>query len=72
MVAVAVGWWKRRVGESGSGDRVHRVVGSNFGLRRKSPPEKFSGGGATVAGGGEGSPEKKVERERKYESVCVL
>ncbi|GJR58257.1 hypothetical protein Tco_1500419 [Tanacetum coccineum] len=36
---------ERRVRESGSGDRVHRVVGSNFGLRRKSPPEKFSGGG---------------------------
>ncbi|GKE49587.1 hypothetical protein Tco_1480845, partial [Tanacetum coccineum] len=43
----------RRVVESGSGDRIDPVTRSLFGLRRKSPPEKFSGGGgmvATVAG----------------------
>ncbi|GJZ66451.1 hypothetical protein Tco_0623147 [Tanacetum coccineum] len=39
------GGGKWRVRESGSGDRVDPEVGSVFGLRRKSPPEKFSGGG---------------------------
>ncbi|GJS35077.1 hypothetical protein Tco_0533459 [Tanacetum coccineum] len=57
-----------RVRESGSGDRVDPLMGSLFGLAGKIPPEKFSGGGATVAGGGEGSPEKKVERER---CMCI-
>ncbi|GKA26047.1 reverse transcriptase domain-containing protein [Tanacetum coccineum] len=50
-----VWWWRgfgggdggviRRVEESGVGDRVDRVTRNDFGLRRKSPPEKFSGGG---------------------------
>ncbi|GJW02857.1 hypothetical protein Tco_1561713 [Tanacetum coccineum] len=46
-----------RVGESDLGDRVDQFMRFIFGLGRKSPPEKFSGGGgmvATVAGGGAG------------------
>ncbi|GKG59084.1 hypothetical protein Tco_0602793, partial [Tanacetum coccineum] len=48
-------WWRRwvsggggkwRMRESGSGDRVDPLMGSIFGLRRKNPPEKFSGGGS--------------------------
>ncbi|GJR27698.1 hypothetical protein Tco_1103930 [Tanacetum coccineum] len=61
------GGGERRVRESGSGDRVHRVVGSLFGLAGKIPPEKFSGGG-------EGSPEigEEDEWEREFsESVGV-
>ncbi|GJV45353.1 hypothetical protein Tco_1429889 [Tanacetum coccineum] len=34
-----------RVGESDYGDRADPIARSLFGLRRKSPPEKFSGGG---------------------------
>ncbi|GKA34863.1 hypothetical protein Tco_0721292, partial [Tanacetum coccineum] len=54
MVAVAVGWWKWRVGESELVDRIDRRMGSLFGLRRICPPEKFSGGGEwwPAAGGG--------------------
>ncbi|GJY10726.1 hypothetical protein Tco_0378911 [Tanacetum coccineum] len=50
----------RRVEESGCGDRIDPVMRSVFGVGRKSPPEKFSGGGdvvAVVAGGWEGRPE---------------
>ncbi|GJV83453.1 putative ribonuclease H-like domain-containing protein [Tanacetum coccineum] len=45
MEVVTVGWQRWRVEESGVGDRVDPEVGSVFGLRRKYPPEKFSGGG---------------------------
>ncbi|GJY11448.1 hypothetical protein Tco_0379633 [Tanacetum coccineum] len=38
----------RRVEESGCGDRIDPVMRSVFGVGRKSPPEKFSGGGATA------------------------
>ncbi|GKE55432.1 hypothetical protein Tco_1494617, partial [Tanacetum coccineum] len=37
-------------GASGVVDRVDRNDGESFGLRRKNPPEKFSGGGGMVAG----------------------
>ncbi|GJV50769.1 retrovirus-related pol polyprotein from transposon TNT 1-94 [Tanacetum coccineum] len=65
-------WWRgcggvgggyRRVEESGVVDRVHRVVGSLFGLAGKIPPEKFSGGGATVAGGGGVAGEERVDQD---------
>ncbi|GJW10254.1 hypothetical protein Tco_1576081 [Tanacetum coccineum] len=40
-------WWRRwRVEESGCGDRIDPVRRSVFGVGRKSPPEKFSGGGS--------------------------
>ncbi|GJU47828.1 hypothetical protein Tco_1217383 [Tanacetum coccineum] len=42
-----------RVRESDGGDRIDRSDGESFGLRRKNPPEKFSGGG-----GGRRLPEK--------------
>ncbi|GJZ51666.1 reverse transcriptase domain-containing protein [Tanacetum coccineum] len=47
VVVVTVGWWRveERVGEREYGERVDRVTRINFGVRRKSPPEKFSGGG---------------------------
>ncbi|GKF00554.1 hypothetical protein Tco_0023904, partial [Tanacetum coccineum] len=38
-------------GASGIVDRVDPEVGSVFGLRRKNPPEKFSGGGGGGSGG---------------------
>nr|GFC06568.1 hypothetical protein [Tanacetum cinerariifolium] len=44
-----VGW---RVGESGVDDWVDRSEGNKFGFAGKSPPERFSGGGRVVAGGG--------------------
>ncbi|GJX14777.1 hypothetical protein Tco_0206535 [Tanacetum coccineum] len=63
---------KTRVRASEYDERVDRVTRINFGVRRKSLPEKFSGGGATVmagSGGGDGGrrwlPEiKGRERER--------
>ncbi|GJU33503.1 putative reverse transcriptase domain-containing protein [Tanacetum coccineum] len=59
---------KWRVEESGSGDRVDPEVGSVFGLRRKSPPEKFSGGGEWWPAAGELAGEEgwrgRVERDR--------
>ncbi|GKD69156.1 hypothetical protein Tco_1323246, partial [Tanacetum coccineum] len=53
MEVVTVGWQRWRVEESGVGDRVDPEVGSVFGLRRKSPPEKFSGGGEWWPAAGE-------------------
>ncbi|GKD69450.1 hypothetical protein Tco_1323540, partial [Tanacetum coccineum] len=58
-VVLEVIWWGGRVTAAGgvvgsrvtasdSGDRVDRVSGSIFGVGRKSPPEKFSGGGGVV------------------------
>nr|GFB72540.1 hypothetical protein [Tanacetum cinerariifolium] len=41
-----------RVRESDIRDRIDRKVGSIFGFAGKRPPEKFSGGGSVVAGGG--------------------
>ncbi|GJR06984.1 hypothetical protein Tco_0529968 [Tanacetum coccineum] len=49
---VGCGCWREggkkwRVAASGSGDRVHRLVGrSYFGLAGKIPSENFSGGGS--------------------------
>ncbi|GKG43829.1 hypothetical protein Tco_0482922, partial [Tanacetum coccineum] len=44
-----------RVEESDSGDRIDPLMRSLFGIRRKSPPEKYSDGdGVVVAGGGGG------------------
>ncbi|GKB25560.1 hypothetical protein Tco_0864961 [Tanacetum coccineum] len=44
-------------GASGVVDRVDRSDGESFGLRRKNPPEKFSGGG-----GGRRLPDNVRER----------
>ncbi|GKF07218.1 hypothetical protein Tco_0041442 [Tanacetum coccineum] len=54
MMAGGVWWWRgfgggdggviRRVEENDMGDRIDRVVRNIFGVGRKSPPEKFSGG----------------------------
>ncbi|GKF04227.1 hypothetical protein Tco_0034895, partial [Tanacetum coccineum] len=49
-VVVTVRWWWWRVTESEYGDRVDPVVRTTFGVRRKNPPENFSGGGVVVAG----------------------
>ncbi|GKA22538.1 hypothetical protein Tco_0708500, partial [Tanacetum coccineum] len=71
-------WWQwvrwgviRRVEESGVGDRVDRVTRNDFGLRRKSPPEKFSGGGEWWPAAGESSPEKKGG-EGEYDTLQIL
>ncbi|GJY25117.1 hypothetical protein Tco_0399843 [Tanacetum coccineum] len=45
---------KARVGASGVDGRVYRVMRKLFEAHRKTPPEKFSGGGDVVAGGGRG------------------
>ncbi|GKG45625.1 hypothetical protein Tco_0498071, partial [Tanacetum coccineum] len=45
MMVMASGGVESRVRESDGGDRIDREMGRIFGLRRKSPPEKFSGGG---------------------------
>ncbi|GJX47298.1 hypothetical protein Tco_0272488, partial [Tanacetum coccineum] len=45
VAAVAAGGGNWRVEESGCGDRIDPVVRSVFGVGRRSPPEKFSGGG---------------------------
>ncbi|GJU23865.1 hypothetical protein Tco_1157207 [Tanacetum coccineum] len=52
-----------RVGASECGDRIDRVMGSIFGIRRKSPPEKFSGGGEWWPAAGELAGEDEWERE---------
>ncbi|GKA66820.1 putative ribonuclease H-like domain-containing protein [Tanacetum coccineum] len=75
MEVVTVGWQRWRVEESGVGDRVDPEVGSVFGLRRKSPPEKFSGGGATVAGGGRFAGEERCDnggefRNKEMDDFC--
>nr|GFD61825.1 hypothetical protein [Tanacetum cinerariifolium] len=41
-----------RVRESGVEDRIDRETRILFGFAGKIPPEKFSGGGRVVAGGG--------------------
>ncbi|GKB83315.1 hypothetical protein Tco_0950210, partial [Tanacetum coccineum] len=43
---------KTASGASGVDARVDRVTRKLFEAHRKTPPEKFSGGGAMVAGGG--------------------
>ncbi|GJR34347.1 hypothetical protein Tco_1210031, partial [Tanacetum coccineum] len=45
------GWRRRRVAESGYGDRVDPVTGTLFGVGRKSPSENFSGGGVVAVAG---------------------
>ncbi|GJS14148.1 hypothetical protein Tco_0408620 [Tanacetum coccineum] len=56
VVLVAVGQQpemrQRRVEESEYDERVDRAKRNHFGLHRKTPPEKFFGGGDVVAGGG--------------------
>ncbi|GJR88566.1 hypothetical protein Tco_0212577 [Tanacetum coccineum] len=46
--------WKRRVAASGNGDRVDRAMRNKFGLGRKTPLEKFSGGDEWWQAAGEG------------------
>ncbi|GJU83184.1 hypothetical protein Tco_1285549 [Tanacetum coccineum] len=70
---VGCGCWREggekwRVAASGSGDRVHRVVGSLFGLAGKIPSKNFSDGGSGGRRWGD-PPEKKVEREM-YNILC--
>ncbi|GJW94571.1 hypothetical protein Tco_0174243 [Tanacetum coccineum] len=57
------GWWWWRVEASEVVGRVDPVVGSIFGVGRKSPPEKFSGGGM-------GSPEIMEGREGRVKICC--
>ncbi|GKE34031.1 hypothetical protein Tco_1453353 [Tanacetum coccineum] len=51
MASLPEGEGKRRVAASGGGDRVDPVVGIVFDFGRKSPSEKFSGGGGVVVAG---------------------
>ncbi|GJR20600.1 hypothetical protein Tco_0969127 [Tanacetum coccineum] len=66
---VGCGCWREggekwRVAASGSGDRVHRVVGSLFGLAGKIPPENFSGGGSGGRRWGDPPEKKKMRMEQ--------
>ncbi|GKC42946.1 hypothetical protein Tco_1060668, partial [Tanacetum coccineum] len=67
-------WWFRwqrwRVAESEYGDRVDPLMRITFDLGRKSPPEKFSGGGAAVVAGGWPDPAAGEMGEREG-VVCV-
>ncbi|GKA08648.1 putative nucleotidyltransferase, ribonuclease H [Tanacetum coccineum] len=60
-----------RVRESDGRDRIHREVGSLFGLRRICPPENFSGGGEwwPAAGGGGRILGKKMSGREIYKCV---
>ncbi|GKF46497.1 hypothetical protein Tco_0136299, partial [Tanacetum coccineum] len=70
-------WWRgfgggdggviRRVKESDGGDQIDPVTRSLFGLRRKSPPKKFSGGGGSGRQRQElaGEDDRNLERERE-------
>ncbi|GKG16001.1 hypothetical protein Tco_0358324, partial [Tanacetum coccineum] len=58
MVAAVVGTAASREGgkmvrvrANGYGGWIDPVMGSDFGLGRKCPPEKFSGGGGMVVAG---------------------
>ncbi|GKE58878.1 hypothetical protein Tco_1498063, partial [Tanacetum coccineum] len=51
-VAAGGGGGKTQMEESEYDERVDRAKRNHFGLYRKTPPEKFSGGGDVVAGGG--------------------
>ncbi|GJX97829.1 hypothetical protein Tco_0353627 [Tanacetum coccineum] len=65
-------WW--RVAESGYGDRVDPVVRTTFGVRRKIPPENFSGGGGRnpVGEGGRRWGGMRGERERVDEDAKTV
>ncbi|GJS00368.1 hypothetical protein Tco_0316876 [Tanacetum coccineum] len=56
---------------SGCGDRIDPLMRSIFGLRRKSPPENFSGGGVVMAGGGWWLPDIMGEKGERYNALCV-
>ncbi|GKB28102.1 hypothetical protein Tco_0867503, partial [Tanacetum coccineum] len=82
IMMMVVAWQQRggdsgeemeRVRESGYGDRIDRKMGLVFGVGRKIPPEKFSGGGATAAAVAGRQPEFMGEREEEdeVEVVCV-
>ncbi|GKE43612.1 hypothetical protein Tco_1470896, partial [Tanacetum coccineum] len=72
VAEVAAGGRRRRVEARGRVDLIDPVMGINFGIGGKSPPEKFSGGGewpAVVAGGGGGG---RIMGEGERESLrCV-
>ncbi|GKF86288.1 hypothetical protein Tco_0254115, partial [Tanacetum coccineum] len=61
---------KARVGASGVDGWVDRVTRKLFEAHRKTPPEKFSGGGR-VAGCGGGLPEFMGRGRVFYFCVCV-
>nr|GFB72007.1 hypothetical protein [Tanacetum cinerariifolium] len=48
--------WGRRLRKSGVEGRIDRETMILFGFAGKIPPEKFSGGGRVVAGGGRCRP----------------
>ncbi|GJU83006.1 hypothetical protein Tco_1285371 [Tanacetum coccineum] len=60
-----VGTKGRCVAASGVGDRIDRLMRFIFDLGRKSPPEKFSGGGAAVVAGGWPDPAAGEMGERE-------
>ncbi|GKE71077.1 hypothetical protein Tco_1529149 [Tanacetum coccineum] len=64
-----------RVRESEVSGWIDRLTRNIFGVHRKTPPEKFSGGGwpeRWAAGGGEGSPEIMGRERGGRECVCVF
>ncbi|GJX10993.1 hypothetical protein Tco_0200852, partial [Tanacetum coccineum] len=66
MEVVTVGWRRWRVEESGVGDRVDPLRRTTFGVRRKNPPENFSGGGVVMAGASD------IQHSAAYSDLRVL
>ncbi|GJU42178.1 hypothetical protein Tco_1195135 [Tanacetum coccineum] len=59
---------KTASGASGVDGRVDRVTRKLFEAHRKTPPEKFSGGGAMVAGGGRVAGVKPDPKSQRLKS----
>ncbi|GKB74084.1 hypothetical protein Tco_0935496 [Tanacetum coccineum] len=66
MMVMASGGVESRVRESDGGDRIDREMGRIFGVGRKDPPEKFSGGG-----GGRRLPDMGGREERSPKPVLL-
>ncbi|GJU34163.1 hypothetical protein Tco_1182517 [Tanacetum coccineum] len=74
VVVVTVGWWRveERVRESEYDEWVDPGMELVFGVGRKIPPEKYSGGGAVVTAAGDGGGRRPVKWEREMFHVYLV